>query len=305
VSNPEFLREGSAIFDFQMPDRLIIGRRDSDSDKLMMALYYPLRASTHKHIPFIWMSPESAELTKYAANAMLATRISFMNEIANLCEAVGADVRDVQKGVGSDHRIGPHFLSPGPGWGGSCFPKDVAALIGLGWKHSAPQTILDSVADANREQRHNIAGKILKHFSGKVEGKLFAVLGTSFKAGTDDIRCSPALTVIEVLMANQAGIVYYDPQSVKNTASYFNDKWGADVIVGHSDNGPYDALEGADALVIMTDWPEFKEADLDRVKSLLKAPVIFDARNLFDPVEMEKRGFTYYGIGLPQPGRKP
>jgi UDPglucose 6-dehydrogenase len=285
-SNPEFLKEGAAIEDFMRPDRVVIGV-DSDHARSAMAELYAPFVRTGK--PIIFMDIPSAEMTKYAANAMLATRISFMNEIANLCERVGADVDNVRKGIGSDGRIGPAFLFPGPGYGGSCFPKDVKALVRTAQECEVPLRVLEAVEEANDLQKHRLFGK-LKAIVGAVKGKRIAIWGLSFKPNTDDMREAPSLVLIEELLAAGATVVAHDPVAMHETERRIGR------TIEYAENG-YAALDGADALVVVTDWNEYRHPDFARIKQQLKAPVVVDGRNLYDARKMRALGFTYESIG--------
>jgi UDPglucose 6-dehydrogenase len=285
-SNPEFLKEGAAIEDFMRPDRVVIGV-DSDHARSVMAELYAPFVRTGK--PIIFMDIPSAEMTKYAANAMLATRISFMNEIANLCERVGADVDNVRKGIGSDARIGPAFLFPGPGYGGSCFPKDVKALVRTAKDCKVPLRVLEAVEDANDVQKHRLFEK-LTTLVGKVKGKRIALWGLSFKPNTDDMREAPSLVLIEELLEAGATVVAHDPVAMHETERRIGKR------ITFADNG-YAALEGADALVVVTDWNEYRHPDFARMRGSLKSPVVVDGRNLYDARKMRKLGFTYDSIG--------
>lgn len=286
-SNPEFLKEGAAIDDFMKPDRVVIGV-ESDFARTRMAELYAPFVRTGK--PIIFMDIPSAEMTKYAANAMLATRISFMNEIANLCERVGASVDLVRKGIGSDSRIGPAFLFPGPGYGGSCFPKDVQALLRTSEERGAPMQVLRAVEDANHRQKHRLFEKLSAVLGAKVTGARVAVWGLAFKANTDDMRESPSLTLIEELLAAGATVVAHDPAAAHEAER----RLGSTVTFAKSS---YDAARGADALCIVTDWNEYRFPDFTKLRTLLTQPVIIDGRNLYDPAKMESLGFTYRSIG--------
>ena len=285
-SNPEFLKEGAAIEDFMRPDRVVIGV-DSDHARSVMAELYAPFVRTGK--PIIFMDIPSAEMTKYAANAMLATRISFMNEIANLCEKVGADVDNVRKGIGSDARIGPAFLFPGPGYGGSCFPKDVKALVRTAKDRKVPLRVLEAVEDANDVQKHRLFEK-LTALVGKVKGKRIALWGLSFKPNTDDMREAPSLVLIEELLGAGATVVAHDPVAMHETERRIGKR------ITFADNG-YAALDGADALVVVTDWNEYRHPDFARMRGALKSPVVVDGRNLYDARKMRMLGFTYDSIG--------
>jgi len=286
VSNPEFLREGVAVDDFMKPDRVVIGAQSQKAFDIMDELYSPY---VRQGNPVMHMDTRSAELTKYAANSFLATKISFMNEIARLCELLGADVDNVRMGVGSDDRIGKRFLFPGIGYGGSCFPKDVKALV-----HSAASVdydfkILKAVEDVNADQKKALVPKIMQHY-GSIEGKTIALWGLAFKPNTDDIREAPALEMIELLTQSGAKVRAYDPEAMANVKAIMADK-------ATFCESSYDALEGADFLVIATEWPEFRTPDFSKIQRLLKDKVIFDGRNLFELDTVKKHGFTYYSIG--------
>lgn len=287
VSNPEFLKEGAAVDDFLKPDRVVLGVDSEFAREVMSELYAPF-VRTGK--PMIFMDIASAEMTKYAANAMLATRISFMNEMANLCEKVGANVDLVRRGIGSDSRIGPSFLFPGPGYGGSCFPKDVKALLHTSEEMGAPMQVLRAVEVANEVQKHRMFAKVQDALGGSVAGTRVAIWGLAFKAQTDDMRESPALTLIDELLAAGATVIAHDPQAMHEAAR----RLSARVTLATTS---YAALEGADALLIVTDWNEYRTPDFARVKSALKQPIIVDGRNLYDPARMAKLGFTYRSIG--------
>jgi UDPglucose 6-dehydrogenase len=287
VSNPEFLKEGDAVNDFLKPDRIVVGVNNARADKIMRELYAPF---VRTGSPVIIMDVTSAEMTKYGANGFLATKITFMNEIANLCERVGADVDKIRLGIGTDKRIGPQFLFAGVGYGGSCFPKDVKALIQTGRKHDSPLRILESVDEVNRGQRRLFFDKILGHFKGEVGGKTFAIWGLSFKPRTDDMREAPAIDIIEWLLAKGAAVRAYDPQAMDIARGLFGDR----VTLCGTD---YDALKGADALVVVTEWNEFREPDFDKIRGLLNEPLIFDGRNVYNPEQMAERGFQYYSVG--------
>ncbi len=289
VSNPEFLKEGAAVDDFMKPDRVVLGVESDFARSVMAELYAPF-VRTGK--PIIFMDVPSAEMTKYAANAMLATRISFMNEIANLCEKVGANVDLVRKGIGSDGRIGPSFLFPGPGYGGSCFPKDVKALMRTSDDVGAPMLVLQAVEAANDRQKHRLYAKLFAAMGGSLKGATVAVWGLAFKAQTDDMRESPALTLIEELLSAGAAVVAHDPAAMHEAER----RLGKTVTFATTN---YEALTGADALVVVTDWNEYRFPDFARIKSALKGekPVIVDGRNLYDPAKMHGLGFTYRSLG--------
>ena len=287
VSNPEFLKEGAAVDDFLKPDRVVLGV-DSDFARSVMAELYSPFVRTGK--PIIFMDVPSAEMTKYAANAMLATRISFMNEIANLCEKVGANVDLVRKGIGSDGRIGPSFLFPGPGYGGSCFPKDVKALLHTSEDRGAPMLVLRAVEDANDRQKQRLFEKLHGVLGASLNGSRIAVWGLAFKAQTDDMRESPALTLIESLLAAGATVTGHDPAAMHEAER----RLGTKIRYAKTN---YDALDGADALVVVTDWNEYRFPDFARIKAALSKPIVIDGRNLYDPAKMAQLGFTYRSIG--------
>ena len=286
VSNPEFLKQGSAVEDFLKPNRVVIGADDDSARELMRALYAPF---TRTGAPIVPMGCASAELSKYAANAMLATRVSFMNEIANVCERFGANVDDVRRVVASDRRIGPSFLFPGIGYGGSCFPKDVQALVHSARKDGYRFRILEAVEAVNSSQKRRLFEK-MQAVLGPLDGKQIAIWGLAFKPRTDDMRAAPSITMIEALLEAGAKVVAYDPQAQRSARAIFGSRI---TLAGHS----YDALKGADALGILTEWNEFREPDFSRMRSLMRAAVIFDGRNLFDLAQMRAHGFTYYSIG--------
>ena len=286
VSNPEFLKQGAAIDDFMKPDRVVIGTSDQQSTDLMLELYSPF---TRTGAPIMVMDPASAELAKYAANAMLATRISFMNEVANVCELVGADVDHVRKAIGSDRRIGTSFLFPGVGYGGSCFPKDVQAMMHFASAKNYDFKILNAVEAVNRTQKTRLFAKMQQRL-GSLNGKTIAVWGLAFKPKTDDMREAPAIPLVKALLDAGASVQAYDPEAAKVAKGIFGDK-----VQYCATN--YDALKGADCLAIVTEWNEFRRPDFDRMKSLMRAPIVFDGRNLFTPEQMKQHGFTYYSIG--------
>jgi len=288
VSNPEFLKQGAAIDDFMKPDRVVIGAEDERAAELMRELYAPF---TRTGAPVMMMDCASAELSKYAANAMLATRISFMNEVSNVCEAVGADVDQVRRAVASDRRIGPSFLFPGVGYGGSCFPKDVKAMLRFASVNDYDFQILKAVEDVNDNQKLRLLGKMQKHF-GNLKGKKIAVWGLAFKPRTDDMREAPAVPLIKALVAAGATVQAYDPEAMGIAKSIF----GAKVTYAETS---YDALSGADALALVTEWNEFREPDYGRMKKLMKTAVVFDGRNIFNPETLRAQGFTYYSMGRP------
>ena len=286
-SNPEFLKEGAAVEDFMRPDRVVLGVSTDHARSVLAELYAPF-VRTGK--PILFMDVASAELTKYAANAMLAARISFMNEIANLCERVGANVDLVRKGIGSDSRIGAAFLFPGPGYGGSCFPKDVKALVRTSRTCGAPLGVLEAVEAANDRQKRRLYEKLQAALGGSVKGRRVAVWGLSFKPQTDDMRESPALILIDQLLEAGASVIAHDPVAIPEARRRLGDR------VAFAETS-YVALEGADALVIVTEWREFRSPDFDRMKAKLRAPVIFDGRNLYDPSLLRRFGFRYFAIG--------
>ena len=284
ISNPEFLREGNAINDFINPDRIVIGTDDQTSRKIMINLYKNITNEDK----ILFTSRRSSELIKYASNSMLAMRIIFINEIADLCEKIGANVTDIAKGIGLDKRIGPHFLDPGPGFGGSCFPKDARALIESGKKYGSPQTLLESVILGNENRKKNISKKILDKLDKQSENQI-GILGVTFKAETDDMRESPSLIIIPDLQENEMNISLYDPEGEKEASKILKDvNWK---------KSAYEAAENVDCLVILTDWEEFKNLDLDKLKNSMKRPLIYDFRNIFDPDMMTELGFEYCSIG--------
>ena len=287
VSNPEFLREGVAVEDFMKPDRVVIGTRSDKAKKLMGELYAPY---VRQGNPIYYMDERSSELTKYAANSFLATKITFMNEVANLCEIVGADVDAVRKGIGSDDRIGKRFLFPGIGYGGSCFPKDVQALEKAAVEHNYDFKILKSVMEVNEKQKTVLTDKVLKYYKGDIKGKKFALWGLAFKPETDDIREAPALYIINDLVAAGAEVVAFDPEAVENVRALLGDK------ISYAKD-QYEALEGADALLIATEWSVFRNPDFEKMEEVLKNKVVFDGRNLFDLEKMIDLGYYYNSIG--------
>ncbi len=287
VSNPEFLKEGSALEDFMKPDRVVIGADNARVAEIMKALYAPF-VRTDK--PILIMDIKSAEMTKYVANAILATRISFMNEMANLCELVGADVDCVRRGIGSDSRIGHAFLFSGVGYGGSCFPKDVRALIHTGAEAGYELNIMKAVERVNNLQREAFINKIFKHFSGNISNRKIALWGLAFKPRTDDMREAPSITIINALVDKGANISAYDPEAMKVARTVFDQK----LVFANSN---YNALKNAEALVVVTEWNEFRQPNFDKMKDLMKTPVIFDGRNIYDPKTMREKGFIYYCIG--------
>ncbi|MEW6431836.1 MAG: UDP-glucose/GDP-mannose dehydrogenase family protein [Myxococcota bacterium] len=286
VSNPEFLKEGAALDDFLKPDRVIIGAESDRARKVMEELYAPFLRRERR---ILFMDVRSAELTKYAANAMLATRISFMNDMAALCERVGADVEWVRQGLGSDSRIGADFLYAGVGYGGSCFPKDVRALLATGREAGLELPLLAAVEATNERQKTILVEKAVKHF-GDLAGRRFAVWGLAFKPRTDDLREAPALALIDALLARGAQVTAFDPVAVPNARRHYGERVSFAAL-------PYDALEAADALFVVTEWNEFRAPDFARMKRLMKAPVVFDGRNIYAPAPLRELGFTWYGVG--------
>ena len=289
VSNPEFLKEGAAVDDFMKPDRVVLGCSDAASAEVMKELYGPFVRTGR---PILVMDVPSAEMTKYAANAMLASRISFMNEMALLCEKVGANVDMVRRGIGTDARIGPAFLFPGVGYGGSCFGKDVQALQRTAEQHGLELHTVRAAEQVNERQKRVLFEKIKAHFGGKLEGKLFALWGLAFKPRTDDMRDAPSLVLVEALLQAGAKVRAMDPEAMKEARRILGDS------IAYAAK-PYDALEGADALVLVTEWNEFRHPDFERMKGLLKQPVIFDGRNVYDGPRLRSEGWTWYGIGIP------
>ena len=286
ASNPEFLREGAAIDDFKRPDRVVVGVNDERAEKVLREIYRPL---TRNESPLMVMSRRAAELTKYAANAFLATKIGFINEIADLCEKVGADVRDVAQGIGSDTRIGSRFLQPGPGYGGSCFPKDTLALLKTGHDYEAPLRIVESVVTSNDLRKRSMGRKVLHALGAEPHGKTVALLGLTFKANTDDMRDSPAIAIVQTLQDAGVNVRAHDPEGMEQAALVMEN-------ITYCDD-PYSAMEGADAAVVVTEWDVFRALDLGRVKELLKQPLLIDLRNLYSRADMEADGFTYIAVG--------
>jgi len=289
VSNPEFLKEGAAIDDFMKPDRIVVGTDNPRTTELLRLLYAPFNRS---HDRLIAMDIRSAELTKYAANAMLATKISFMNELANLAERLGADIENVRRGIGSDSRIGYAFIYPGCGYGGSCFPKDVSALERTAAEVGYNAQLLNAVQDVNGRQKELLFQKISRHFDGQLAGKTFAIWGLSFKPNTDDMREAPSRVLIEGLWAAGAKVRAYDPVAIEETHRIYGDR--GDLVYAES---PEQAAQGADALVVVTEWRAFQSPDFEKIKGLLKQAVVFDGRNIYDPKQLEQLGFAYYAIG--------
>jgi UDPglucose 6-dehydrogenase len=286
-SVPEFLKEGSAIEDFMRPDRVVIGSTSDHATAILREVHAPFLRTDN---PVLVMQPRSAELTKYASNAMLAIRISFINQIANLCEAVGAEINDVRRGMGSDRRIGSQFLFPGVGYGGSCFPKDVQALIHSAAEHNLEFTLLKATDSVNSQQKRLLVERVKQHFSGDLVGRTFAIWGLAFKPRTDDMREAPSLVVIEELLQAGARVRAHDPEALKSARQIFGSR------IEYLETN-YDALEGADALIILTEWNQFRHPNFHRIKEALKQPTIFDGRNLYDPALMRALDFRYYSIG--------
>ncbi|WP_337176051.1 UDP-glucose/GDP-mannose dehydrogenase family protein [Paludisphaera sp.] len=287
ANNPEFLKEGAALEDFNKPDRVVVGVRRPEVAEKLHELYAPFLRTDR---PFLVMSPESAEMTKYVANCLLATKISFINEMANLCEEYQADVNDVRRGIGHDQRIGFHFLHPGVGYGGSCFPKDIRAVIHMAQSRGLPSRMMLAVDEVNEAQKQVLVRKVTEHFRGDLAGKTIGVWGLAFKPRTDDIREAPALVLIDALLAQGAHVRAHDPEAIPNVRAIYGDR------VTFCDR-PYGAADGSDALVVATEWNEFRNPDFEVLKRLLKRPVVFDGRNVFDPERMVEMGFTYHGIG--------
>ena len=287
VSNPEFLKQGNAVDDFLHPDRVIIGSNSVNATKIMQEIYSPFFRTGNR---VIVMDVKSAEMTKYAANSFLATKISFMNEIANLCEKIGADAEMVRVGITTDTRIGNKFLFPGLGYGGSCFPKDVKALIKTASEYDCDMSIIKSADNVNKKQRQLFLNKIINKFGNDLKGKVFAVWGLAFKPKTNDMREAPAITIINALLNMGAKVQAYDPKAFDCAKFYFGDK------ITYSKNS-YEALSNADALLLLTEWNEFRRPDFEKVKTLLKNPIVFDGRNQYDNIRMEEKGFEYYQIG--------
>jgi UDPglucose 6-dehydrogenase len=288
ASNPEFLKEGAAVEDFLRPDRIVVGLESERAEELMKSLYKPFTLNGH---PVIFMDITSAEMTKYAANSMLATKISFMNDIANLCEIVGADINLVRKGIGSDTRIGNKFIYPGIGYGGSCFPKDVKALIHTAEEFKYPLRVLKAVEEVNEDQKSVMFHKVMNYFKRDISGKTIALWGLSFKPQTDDMREAPSLVMIKKFLAAGAKVHAYDPVAMEETKRILGDK------IEYAE-GQYSALDGSDCLVLATEWPEFKFPDFNIIKKLMKQPAIFDGRNIYDRKEMKRKGFDYFCIGI-------
>ena len=288
ASNPEFLKEGAAIDDFMKPDRVVVGVRRPEVAETLHELYKPFLRTEH---PFLVVTPESSEMTKYIANCLLATKISFINEMANMCERVGADIDDVRRGIGHDQRIGFAFLFPGAGYGGSCFPKDVRALISVAKTHGIEPRVLTAVDQVNDAQKTVLFQKLLQHFDGRLASREIAIWGLAFKPRTDDVREAPALVLIDGLLDAGASVRVYDPVAIANVRAIYGDR------LTYCEQ-PYDALDGAEALAIVTEWNEFREPDFAEMCRRMTTPIIFDGRNLYDPRRMRELGFHYSGIGL-------
>ncbi|MFC2953973.1 UDP-glucose dehydrogenase family protein [Marinicaulis aureus] len=289
VSNPEFLREGAAIMDFKKPDRVVVGAEDERAQKVMRELYRPLYLN---ETPIVFTNRATSELIKYAANAFLATKITFINEMADLCEKVGANVQEVARGIGLDGRIGSKFLHAGPGYGGSCFPKDTLALVRTAQVYDSPTKIVEAVVEINNERKKKMASRVINACGGSLEGKTVAVLGLTFKPNTDDMRDAPSLDIVPALKAAGAKVRAFDPAGMHEAQGLLKD---IDYV-----DGPYKTLEGADAVVIITEWDEFRALDLERVKSMMKTPIMIDLRNIYRPDEMAEVGIAYHSIGRPQ-----
>jgi len=291
ISNPEFLKEGVAVADFMQPDRVVVGAESKEAFDVMYRLYKPFMAKNDR---FISMDTASSEMTKYAANAMLATKISFINEIANICEAVGANVNEVRRGIGSDTRIGYSFIFPGAGYGGSCFPKDVQALIKTAHDYQYTPHILEAVERVNKKQKEVLGNKINQFFNGDLKGKTIALWGLAFKPDTDDMRDASSITLVEYLVSKGAKVVAYDPEATEVAKTYyFKDLENITYVTDK-----YTPLNKADAMVLITEWKEFRSPDFTQIKNLMKQPVIFDGRNQYDAIELAKKGFTYFQIGV-------
>jgi len=286
LSNPEFLKEGAAVDDFMKPDRVVLGGNDPEALEILKELYEPFVRTGN---PILVMDSRSAEMSKYGSNAMLATKISFINEVSSLCEKMGADINQVRRVLGLDHRIGPHFIFPGVGYGGSCFPKDLRAMVSMG-EQGLDIPLLRAVEQVNEGQKRLLVEKVRRHFGTDLSGLTFALWGLSFKPRTDDMREAPSIIVIESLLKDGAQIQACDPEAIGEAKKIFGDRI-------HYAKRNYDALRGADALIVVTEWNEFRRPNFQRIKELLKNPVVFDGRNIYDPAEMRKMGFTYYSIG--------
>jgi UDPglucose 6-dehydrogenase len=286
LSNPEFMKEGAAVEDFMKPDRVVLGGDDPEALETVKELYEPFLRTGNQ---ILVMDSRSAEMSKYAANAMLATKISFINEVSRLCEHMGADINDVRRAIALDRRIGQHFIFPGVGYGGSCFPKDIRAIISMGGDQEE-MSLMKAVEQVNERQKRVLVEKVKRRFGAKLSGKTFAIWGLAFKPRTDDMRDAPAIVVIEALLQSGARIQAFDPEATEEARKIFRDR-----IVYTARN--YDALDGASALLVLTEWNEFRRPDFERIKELLKEPIIFDGRNIYDPGELKKLGFDYYSIG--------
>ena len=286
ISNPEFLKEGAAVEDFMKPDRVVLGGDDPEAIEVLKELYRPFVRTGN---PILVMDARSAEMSKYAANAMLATKISFINEVAALCELMGADVDEVRRVVGLDRRIGPHFIFPGAGYGGSCFPKDVRAAIAMG-EPAVEMSLLKAVERVNERQKEFLVEKVKRHFGPDLADRCFAIWGLAFKPRTDDMRDAPSIAVIEALLREGARVQAYDPEAMEEAKKIFGER------IRYARRN-YDALQGADALIVVTEWNEFRRPNFHTIKELLKGPVIFDGRNIYDPPALRKMGFTYYSVG--------
>ena len=286
LSNPEFMKEGAAVEDFMKPDRVVLGGDDAEALDVVKELYEPFLRTGNQ---ILVMDSRSAEMSKYAANAMLATKISFINEVSRLCEYMGADINDVRRAIALDRRIGQHFIFPGVGYGGSCFPKDIRAIISMGGDQEE-MALMRAVEQVNERQKRVLVEKVKRRFGAKLPGKTFAVWGLAFKPRTDDMRDAPAIVVIEALLQSGARIQAFDPEATAEARKIFGDR-----IVYAARN--YDALDGASALLVLTEWNEFRRPDFERIKELLKEPIIFDGRNIYDPGELKRLGFDYYSIG--------
>lgn len=286
VSNPEFLKEGAAVEDFMKPDRVVLGGNHGEALETVKELYEPFVRTGN---PILIMDSRSAEMSKYASNAMLATKISFINEVSRLCEQMNADIGEVRRAISLDRRIGPHFIFPGVGYGGSCFPKDIRAMIGMGGENPE-MLLLKAVEAVNERQKGVLVDKVKRHFGANLSGFTFAVWGLAFKPRTDDMRDAPAITVINALIEAGAEVHAYDPEATEEAKKIF----GAGIRYAHRN---YDALDGASALLVLTEWNEFRRPDFARMKQLMERPVIFDGRNIYDPLDLAARGFTYYSIG--------
>ena len=286
VSNPEFLKEGAAVEDFMKPDRVVLGGNHGEALETVKELYEPFVRTGN---PILIMDSRSAEMSKYASNAMLATKISFINEVSRLCEQMNADIGEVRRAISLDRRIGPHFIFPGVGYGGSCFPKDIRAMIGMGGENPE-MLLLKAVEAVNERQKGVLVDKVKRHFGANLSGFTFAVWGLAFKPRTDDMRDAPAITVINALIESGAEVHAYDPEATEEAKKLF----GAGIRYAHRN---YDALDGASALLVLTEWNEFRRPDFARMKQLMERPVIFDGRNIYDPLDLAARGFTYYSIG--------